>query len=71
MQWIATKQLANILWDSSGVGQQWFGIGLWSRRSWFDSQMVLFVIAVSLSKNFTHTAPVNPAGNSLLQPTQL
>ena len=26
-----------------GQQQQWFGIGLWFRRSWFDSRMVLFV----------------------------
>ena len=30
--------------------QRWFGIILWSWRSWFNPQMVLFVVVVSLNK---------------------
>ena len=57
---IVIISLDSVMWGSS---MQWFGIGLWSKRSWFDSRMVLFVVVVSLSKNFTHIAAVDPAGN--------
>ena len=45
----------------------WFGVSLWSWRSWFDPQTMLFAVVCCClllfpwARNFTHIVPVNPA----------